>query len=248
MECLRTRGVGGRAALQTPIITLRNERTGQTGTLVLTAHLGEPKYFAAISDAIRSTSATVFFESIRSRDDRPEHWREKYHRLLWRIRQDLYVTLSDLEGLAFQGNALPPGPDWVNADVDCCEFAGELQRRNVSTRRYEMALDLLDGLLSRARSCSQRAAKTLATMLKFGLIFVSVGYVFEFIKWLPSSRGFQSVAAEWRNEVAARIVTSQARGDWVLVYGAAHGPGLLELFGKAGYRETEREWQTVFFV
>ena len=248
MDCLRTRRIDRRAALQTPNISLRNAETGRQGTLVLTAHLGDPAYFESVRNVIERTGATVFYESIRRRDDSPEHWREKYHRLLKRIREDLYVTLSDLEGLAFQGIALAPGTDWVSADVDCCQFAGELRRRNISTLRYELALDMLDGLFTRVRAGNRSAAKTLEMMMKFGLMFVSVGYVFEFINWLPSSRGFQSVAADWRNDVAAKVVTSNATGDWVLVYGAAHGPGLLELFRKAGYVETQRDWQTVFTV
>lgn len=246
MDCLRTRRVEGKAALQTPVITLENRAIGGTATLVLTAHLGDPGYFAAMRNAVHEAPGTVFFESIRPRDLSEAHWNEKYHRLLKRIREDLYVTLSDLEGLSFQGEQLKPEPEWRSADVDCCEFAAELRRRKVNTLRYELALGALDGLLAKARAGNKQALKSLQTMVKAGLMFISVGYVFEFISWLPSSRGFQSVAADWRNEVAAKIVLESGEKDFVLIYGAAHGPGLIELLAKGGYREARREWHTVF--
>ncbi|MGE5595754.1 MAG: hypothetical protein ACM3S1_06915 [Hyphomicrobiales bacterium] len=246
MDTLRSRRANGKTFLQTPVVHLRNGGTGQRATLVLTAHLGEARYFERLRNAISASPGQIFFESVRSRDSSEAHWHERYHHLLRRIREDIYRDIAGLGLFTFQGEALAPDPFWINADVDCCQLAARLRQQGVSTLKYDLALDSLSRLVRRARSGNAEAAKTIESLLKYGLLFISAGFVFEALRWLPGTRKFQAAANDWRNEFAARTVLDQAKGDWVLIYGAAHGPGLLRLFRKAGYHETHRDWLTVF--
>jgi hypothetical protein len=245
MDTLRHARIEGRSALQTPVIHLRH-RDGRTGTLVLTAHLGDAHYFETLRKLIAASGATVFFESIRARDDSPEHWREKYHRLLFRLRTEVYHDVSSLGIFAFQGDALAPEPSWVSADIDCCQFASALRAAGVRTFQYDLAITMLRGIVRKAKAGNREAARTIEMMMKSGLILVSLPLVFDALKLLPNSRSFQSVANDQRNAVAVRTVLDAKPESFVLVYGAAHGPGLLSLLRKAGYEETGREWYSVF--
>ena len=248
VDCLRTRRVAGRFAVKTPIVTLEEERTGRVGTLVLTAHLGEAGYFEQLAAAIRRAPGQVFFESVRTRDPDPEHWRDPRHRLLRRLRTDVYRELAALGPFAFQGDALVPGEGWVNADVDCCEFAEELGRARVSTLRYELAIDALSGMLKSARTGNRGAARQVELLLRYGLLVIGLPGVFDVLRLLPANNRFQRVAADWRNQVAVAKVMAEGKGDFVLIYGAAHGPGLIALLRERGFRETERRWLTVLRV
>lgn len=246
MDTLRHRREGGRSALQTPVITLADREHRRRGTLVLTAHLGEAEYFERLRETIDGEGAPVFYESIRSRDDSEAHWRERHHRFLRRLRRDVYNDMAELGLFAFQGEHLAPAPGWRNADVDCCQFADKLRERHVSMLKYDLAISALQRMVRKARSGNEDAARMLQRTFQLGLLLVSVSYVFEAVNLIPSSRRFQQVANEWRNAVAAKTVLDSNEDDFVLVYGAAHGPGLLKLLAKAGYEETGRTWHTVF--
>lgn len=246
MDCLRHKRESGRSALQTPVITLADREHGRRGTLVLTAHLGEAEYFERLREIIDGKGAPVFYESIRSRDDSEAHWRERHHRFLRRLRRDVYNDMAGLGLFAFQGEHLAPENGWRNADVDCCQFADKLRERHVSMLKYDLAIGALQRMVRKAKTGNEDAARMLQRMFQLGLLLVSVSYVFEAVNLIPSSRRFQQVANDWRNTAAAKTVLDSGVDDFVLVYGAAHGPGLLKLLGKAGYEETGREWLTVF--
>ena len=246
MDCLRRGRVEGRSVLQTPVVHLRRARDGRRATLVLTVHLAEPAYFAGLNAAIRDANAQVFFESIRSVDASTKHWDEKYHRLLRAIREDLYLGIAELGLFSFQAEYLAPSPDWVNSDVTCCEFAAKLREAKVSTVKYELALAVFMKFVQRAKSGDREARRAIEAMLKKGLLAVSVLPLLELQRFLPGMRGFQSVAADWRNDVAVAKVDAESDGDFVLVYGAAHGPGLISLLRKRGFVEVDREWHTAF--
>lgn len=243
MNTLRRQWSRGRVSLQTPVIELAGPGS-RRGQLVLTAHLGEPDYFAALA-ALLDTSPTVFFEAVRAVDTAPEHWREPAHRFLAELRE-VYAGIADLELLAFQGTALAPREDWVSADVTCCELAARLRQENVSLWRQEMALKALKRIVARAQSGDEVAAKAIVTALQYGLLAASVSAVFSLLTWFPTTRSFYRILNEWRSARAARSVLAADVPDFTLVYGAAHGESLLRELARAGYRETGREWRTVF--
>jgi hypothetical protein len=248
MKFLRNTRVNGRRAVQTPVISVRERAGRRSGAIVLTAHLGEPVYFQSVLDAVGRLPGTVFFESVRTADASDEHWRERYHRFLRAIREDVYRDIASLGLFAFQGDHLRPGSSWVNADVDCCQLAARLREKRVSVARYEAAIALLHGLVLRARDGNAEARKNLESMVKYGLLFLSFSFVFDVLKVLPSVSGFQAVVNDWRTARAVRQVLRDGDESFVLVYGAAHGPGILRLLERAGFEEVDREWLTVFRV
>jgi hypothetical protein len=244
MENLRRRRVAGKTALQTPIVSLKNSRDGRSAKLVLTAHLGEAAYFEKLNRAIAAAGAPVFYESVRPTSDDPHHWEEPYHRFLRSLREDLYHGIAGLGMLAFQGDCLAPEPGWVNADVDCCELAARLREAGVPLFRYEIAFGLLRQLIQRARHGDSAALKTLERAIKWGLIAVSVTAVFKLVQLLPRTRSLYAVINDWRSARAVEAV-EKAGGDFLLIYGAAHGETLLQGLKEHGFRETGREWHTV---
>lgn len=246
MDCLRRGRVEGRSVLQTPVVHLRRARDGRRGRLVLTVHLAEPAYFASLTAAIHDANAQVFFESIRSVDPSPRHWDEKYHRLLRGIREELYLGIADLGLFSFQATHLAPGVDWINSDVTCCEFADRLREAKVSTVKYELALAVFMKFVHRAQGGDHEARRAIEAMLKKGLLLASVLPLLELQRFLPGTGGFQVIATDWRNEAAVAKLDATNDGDFVLVYGAAHGPGLLRLLRKRGFEEVRRDWYTAF--
>jgi hypothetical protein len=246
MKNLRHRRVAGRTTLQTPAIWLRNSTTGRKGLLVLTAHLGDPSYFERLQALIAHESLPVFYESVRARTTDEAHWREPFHRFLKALREDFYEGVAALGLLAFQTDYLKPGPEWANADVDCCDLADELRARDVSIGRYQMALGVLQALVQRARNGDPQARATLVRTLKWGLIAVSVTGVIELVRFLPKSRRFHLVINDWRSKRAVEAVMAANTEGFVLIYGAAHGDTLMAELETAGFREVRREWHTVF--
>ncbi len=245
MQNLRRKRIRGRTTLQTPIISLRNSRDGRQATLVLTAHLGDESYFRALQTAIAHTQRRVYFESVRSLDPSPEHWAEPYHHFLKSLREDLYNGIASLGLLAFQGDSLAPEPGWTNADVDCCALARELRRARVPLVRYEIAFGLLRQLIRQAQRGDKAALRTLERAIKWGLIAVSLTAVFNLVRLLPRTRSLYAVINDWRSAEAVKTVDA-AGGDFVLIYGAAHGETILRGLADCGFRETTRDWLTVF--
>ncbi len=82
--------------------------------------------------------------------------------------------------------------------------------------------------------------------LQWGLLAASVTAMFTLLTWLPTTRTLYRVLNDWRSERAVKTVLDSAAADFALVYGAAHGESLLHDLRKAGYREVDREWHTVF--
>lgn len=245
MENLRRKRVSGKTALQTPVISLRKGRGERHATLILTAHLGDETYFQEVRRAVSAAGAPVFYESVRSLDSSPEHWQEPYHHFLKSLREDLYHGIASLGLMAFQGDCLAPEPGWTNADVDCCALAERLRAARVPLFRYEIAFGLLRQMIQQAARGDRTALKTLETAIKWGLIAVSVTAVFKFVQLLPRTRSLYRVINDWRSAHAVETV-AKADGDFVLIYGAAHGETLLDGLKARGFRETGREWLTVF--
>lgn len=246
MHFLRRVKEDGRTALQTPIVRLANPTTGEKGTLVLTAHVADPEYFAVLRERIHAAGAPVFFEGVRPLSNDPEHWRERYHALLRAIREDFYAEVAGLGFLAFQGEHLAPEPYWRNADVTCCALADRLREARVKTLQYELALQALRKLVRDAKRGQPDALRSVERLLKWGLLGLSFEFVMRAARLLSNTRRFHTVINDWRSDVAARTVLQANEPDFVLIYGAAHGPPILDHFKRAGFRETGREWVTLF--
>lgn len=199
MKNLRSRRVAGKTALQTPLIRLRDPRSGRTGLLVLTAHLGDGAYFETLRKDIDADGGRVFFEAVRSNSEDPEHWRDPYHRFLKGLRREVYEGLSRLGLLEFQGQRLAPEPGWTNADVDCCTLADRLRRAKVSLWRFEMALSAFRRLIAQAEAGDTGARASLDRTIRWGLVFVSFGAIFRVVQFLPSTRRLYRVINDWRS-------------------------------------------------
>ena len=243
MDTLRRQRSGRKVSLQTPVIRLEG-RDGRRGLLVLTAHLGESQYFDGLR-AVLDGHRSVFFESVQSVSEEPDHWREARHRFLRDLRE-VYAGIASLGLLDYQGDGLPPAESWVSADVTCCELAAQLQAEGVSLWRQETALKALRQIVARARAGDEASAKAIVLALKWGLLAASVTAIFTLLTWLPATRRFYRVLNDWRSERAVRTVVAADAPEFALVYGAAHGESLLRELRKAGYRETARDWHTVF--
>lgn len=245
MRNLRRQRLGGRTVLQTPIILLENQDDGRRAALVLTAHLGEPRYYQDLRALLEGRRGTIYFESVRSRDDAEAHGAEPYHRFLRTLREDIYTGLASVGPLVFQGQRLAPEPTWVNADVDCCELASRLRDERVPLAQHELSFAVLRRLIEKAAAGDGMARAVLTRSLKFGLVAVSLPFVFETASRLPKTNRLLRVINDWRSARAVACVASTP-GDFTLIYGAAHGDGLLRGLSAQGFREVQREWLTVF--
>jgi hypothetical protein len=243
MDTLRRRRTGRKVSLQTPAIRLER-RDGRRGLLVLTAHLGEARYFEELR-ALLDSQVAVFFESVQSVSDDPEHWRDGHHRFLRELR-DVYAGIAGLGLLDYQGTGLAPRESWVSADVTCCELAAKLRAERVGLWRQEAAMKALRQIVARAQAGDERAGRAIVLALQWGLLAASVTAVFTLLSWLPTTRSLYRVLNDWRSERAVRVVLAADLPEFALVYGAAHGESLLRELRGAGYRETDREWHTVF--
>jgi hypothetical protein len=245
LNTIRRKRTNHGIALQTPIIHLESDDRKCRAILVLTAHLGTADYFDDLSATIESLPGTVFYESVRAAGP-PGHARDAYHDFLRGLREDFYEGIAGLERLQFQGHRLAARPGWVNADVTCCELADRLRAERVSLRRQQLGLVAFRALIGRARAGDDGAARLIDRAVRWGLLAVTVEPIFGLVKLLPSSGRLLSVINDWRSDRALEWVLASEARDRVLVYGAAHGERLLAGFARAGYRETRRDWYTVF--
>lgn len=243
MNTLRRQRNGRKVSLQTPVIRLER-RDGRRGLLVLTAHLGEARYFDELAVVLES-HPDVFFEAVRPVDESTEHWADPHHRFLRDLRE-VYAGIASLGLLQYQGQDLAPAESWVNADVTCCQLAAKLRDENVSLWRQEAAMGALREIVSRAQQGDERAGRAIVLALQWGLLAASVTAIFNLLSWLPTTRALYRVLNDWRSEQAVRQVLDSGAPDFALIYGAAHGESILREFRKAGYREVDREWRTVF--
>jgi hypothetical protein len=243
VNTLRRQRNGRKVSLQTPVIRLER-RDGRRGLLVLTAHLGETRYFDELT-ALLDGQPDVFFEAVRAVDESPAHWSDAHHRFLRDLRE-VYAGIASLGLLQYQGQGLAPEESWVNADVTCCELAAKLREENVSLWRQEAAMGALRQIVARAQAGDVRAGRAIVLALQWGLLAASVTAIFNLLSWLPTTRALYRVLNDWRSERAVRQVLDSGTPDFALVYGAAHGESILREFRKAGYREVDREWRTVF--
>ena len=244
MDALRRQWSNGKVSLQTPVVTLAHRGDQRTITLVLTAHLGEARYYERLNEML-AVKEHVFFEGVRAASDDPEHARDAQHRFLRELRE-VYAGLASLGRLSFQGAALAPQPEWTNADVTCCELAEELRRRGVSMWRQETAMKILKQVVERGRNGDEFAARSITLALQCGLLAVSMSGVFTLLSWLPTTRGLYTVLNDWRSNRAARCVLESGATEATLIYGAAHADSIMSELRRAGFRETGREWHTVF--
>ena len=247
MDNLRRRRLGGRTALQTPVVSLAHAGDRRRAVIVLTAHLGDQSYYDNLRAVIERELGTVYFESVRSLDDREEHWREPYHSFLKNLREQLYAGIASVGPFAFQGDHLLPQRGWVNADVDCCALAAKLREARVALAPYNISLALLQRLIERAKRGDIGARMSLERAIKWGLLAISLPFVFEFANRLPRTRALYAVINDWRSAEAVASVL-RTEDDFVLVYGAAHGDALLRGLAERGFREVRREWLTVLLV
>jgi hypothetical protein len=243
MDTLRRQRDGRKVSLQTPVIQLER-RDGRSGLLVLTAHLGERRYFDELAELLGG-QPRVFYESVQSVDESPAHWSDGHHRFLRDLRE-VYAGIAGLGLLDYQARALTPAESWVNADVTCCELAAKLREERVSLWRQEAAMGALRQIVARAQAGDERAARGIVLALQWGLLAASVTAIFNLISWLPTTRALYRVLNDWRSEHAVSTILDADAPDFALVYGAAHGASLLRELRKAGYRETARDWHTVF--
>jgi hypothetical protein len=245
MKNLRRKRLGGKTALQTPIVFLENDSEQRRAALVLTAHLGDASYYQNLRKLIQEVRGSVYFEAVRSRDDSEEHWKEPYHQFLRRLREDIYNGIASVGPLVFQGDQLAPLPEWKNADVDCCELAAKLRDAGVSLAPYKLSFALLTRLIDSAKQGDVAARLALEKSLKWGLLAISLPMVFELARRVPRTSALYGVINDWRSERAVADVCP-GDGDFVLIYGAAHGDSLLRGLEACGFREVGREWVTVF--
>lgn len=245
MNYLRTRRKDGRFVLETPIVELIDDN-GRRASVVLTAHLGTPAYFDRLRRFVEATDADVFFESVRSNSTDPAHWDEPYHAFLRALREELYEGIASLGELAFQGHHLVPAPAWRNADTDCCTLAGRLRDEDVSLRRFNLALGAFRELIARARDGDSSARDSLDRTIRWGLVAVSFSPVFGALRMLPSTRRLYRVINDWRSSLAVETVLRDATGDFVLIYGAAHGDTIVAGLRAAGFHPHRRRWTPVF--
>lgn len=227
-----------RLALEAPVITLRHRDRGTQATLILTAHFAEPRYFRELSEM--PLPKTVFYEQVQTVDPSDEHWSEKHHRLLRKIRQGFYARLMEMGTLAFQEKAFPVQPGWINADVSCCELAAKLAHENVSTRQLELALTAVE-LLMRPGPGREVSNALMDRVIRGGLLFAGAGTGLE----LAGNKKLVHILNTWRSRRALETVLAAQVSEFALIYGAAHGDELLAGFRRAGYEELQRDWRVV---
>lgn len=248
MKNLRRNRIDGETVLQTPVVELADARNGRHARLLLTAHFGEQRYFEELRELAMAETGTVFYEGVIPVSDADEHWHERYHSFLRRLRGDMYAGIARLGFLAFQGEVLSPAPGWIAADVTCCQLAERMRVGHVRLRRYELGLAAFKRLIGQAEKGDVKARLGVERAIKWGLIAVSITAVFRFLTVLPNTHAFNTVVNEWRSGEAVRIVLAQHPDHFTLIYGAAHGDHIIEALEADGFREVSRRWLTVFSV
>lgn len=246
MKNLRRHSEGGTTVLQTPVVELVDAHTGRRARLLLTAHLGDQRYFERLREIAESETGSIFYEGVIPVSSSAEHWDERYHSFLRHLREDVYAGIAKLGLLAFQGEYLAPAEGWIAADVTCCELAERMRVGRVRLRRYELGLAALKRLIGQAEKGDPRARAGIERAIKWGLIAISVTAVFRFLTALPNTHTFNKVVNEWRSGEAVRIVLAQHPRQFTLIYGAAHGDEIIRALEADGFREVNRRWLTVF--
>jgi hypothetical protein len=227
---------------QTPVRTYRHPRTGRHVTLIGTMHVGTAQYYAALGELVsglEAGGAVVFCEGTRQAtvpNDQALAVSDAEAAVLEHVEQAAAFTARRVAELGWvtQLAALPHRPGWRIADLSMLEV---IRRAGVEVmaarfRRTLRRLDWSDGARRRPHLFRLGVAVTLRTAGR--------------ADWTDRDAGDQVLVHE-RTAVVLAAVHGTDR-DAVLLWGAAHLPGLEADLANAGYEPAGERWYTVATV
>jgi len=235
--------------LQTPVVTYRHRSTGR---LVGMMHIGVPAYFEAVAATVADlerAGAVVQFEGVRP--PTAEELADATDAELAAVaRFDEFVAfvtaISGTLGWVVQRaeEGLPYPDRWTNVDMDVLQLV-----RLVTPPVIERTLGKSAGtatLLGEHSVETSRALLSLALRLAMSPAPAAAMSLAGGRDGRRDRRALQASVLDGRNEVALAGVKAAGRtDDVVLIWGAAHLPGMGEVLRAWGYHQTSVKWLSV---
>gem|GEM_PF-1592295 len=236
---IRTIREGDRWSLQTALIHLRHSETGRRVRLMSMIHIGEVLYYTRLNEVIAEHEGLIFFEGLGQLTEAEAAALAPEERKVWEALAPLteaYRKLAAALDLVAQPDALTkPGPDWVRADLPLARLLKEWADRR---------LPLIPAMDAAGEMLRSPFAKKGTRLLLLQEPLILGG--FKLVKcWSPALGRLTRLLVDERNIAAmAAFDAAPAEGDALIIYGAGHVAGLLDLLKARGYRPAGRDWFT----
>ena len=219
------------SAVQTAAVTLRN-KSGRLVHIIGMSHIANPRYWKEINHVIHKYDShgwQIHFERVKPITD------QQLRSLAPAEREMLDGIHSVLNGnygfgksskLVFQGDVLKLPPTAVNTDTDMATLVQSLaQGQDVHVMQQVMAL----------------VSKLPRTLRKMAALIAFMPGV------EPGESSLTKVLKDDRNHIALSEIDNTS-DNVLMLWGAAHLPGICQGLATRGFSETDRQWHTVFTV
>ena len=210
-------------------------------TLVATAHVAEPAFFAAVQNRL-DRSSVVLMEGIR-----PEPYADEGDGRDEGIASPLRDVAAQLR-LVHQVEALQFRSSWIPADITQSELrrmlAAEPAAPGDGPSFEEFRRDVSFVLFQYAREHPELGSETVEDRVRAGS--ARKLYADLIVEWAADPPP-QPVLIDARNRLALEALDRRGpESEVVLCWGYAHGPDFIDRLAEQGYEVAEWTWHTVF--
>jgi len=230
--------------LQIAVHAYRHPTTEHQISVVGTAHIGDDHYYRQVAEFVsarEAEGAVVHYERVRkgAGEQMADFTGPERHVLdIFRALATGQRRLGMFLGLTHQFARLTPRDEWLNADMTDLELIRALGVDG-APRRVPPVDELFDEL-ERAPWWFAAGFRTLVRAL-LRLATWSAPRLRWRNRW-PDSR----IVVDARNQLAVQAALSAPQDrPLVMIWGAAHLPGIGALLAASGYARTETRWFTV---
>lgn len=226
-------------SLQTAVLHLRHTDTGRRVQVMSMIHIGEAAYYTRLNELIAEHDGLILFEGLGQLTDDELASLTPEERKVWDTiapLTDAYREIARALDLVAQPDALTkPGSTWRRADLPLARLLKLWAERR---------LPLLPAMGQAGKALESAFFKrtTRLLLLQEPLILGA----FRALKgWTPGIGKLSDLLVDERNGAAMAVFdATPADQDILLIYGAGHVPGLVEMLRTRGYREAARDWFT----
>ena len=213
--------------LYVPVVNLYNKRTQQRITFLGCIHIGNNGYYRTLEHIIaQNPHATVLCEGKKDTFTDQD-----------KIAKHPYTLLANMMGMVTQFT-MQYQEHWEYNDLD--EKLDQLSRiMKFLSKKQKDGKTLEDQLRAMKPKEKEYTGKLLSWLLMNMTFFSLIGKLRK-KKW--KQRVIDHVILDMRNEHAINEVDKRKDAHIILLWGAAHYPGMKSLLMKRGFEQTDRDW------
>lgn len=230
--------------VELPIRLYRHPQTHQEVILVGMIHAASAEYYRFLQfliDSYEQEGFKILYERVKPMTDNERAQLTTPQQQMFRqfvLFRDIIAELVGHVGLSHQLEAMDYRDTWVNTDISSYDLAQKLSG--------DQMLDLPDGAeLQDITDMVPQIVSSLKRPLSLIVAYPLLASPLVALSWLFSrrSKGVKRVILDYRNHYAYKESKPfMAKGSVVMMWGAAHLPGLDSLLQADGYQHTSTVW------